>query len=218
MIDHQGFCPQPELQPKVSAYFRARDRVVANDTRIYLIFGVVGAGFNPPPTGSKPAVLPVFSGGSNRMTETFQPIEVGGHLLGYHLYERLGILITRDDPAIRQDQCGHASEPEFLRLFHVLIDQGRLAARLGKWSLLMGIFEELQGFLTEDRLCFLVGLGMTFQGKHLDVKSNIFSFFDDLLHLLMKFGAVRSVGVIKDDHLILGRFVTHDEGVIEREL
>ena len=92
------------------------------------------------------------------MTETFQPIEVGGHLLGYHLYERLGILITRDDPAIRQDQCGHASEPEFLRLFHVLIDQGRLAARLGNGLFLVGIFEKLKGFFAKDGLGFVEGL------------------------------------------------------------
>ena len=141
-----------------------------------------------------------------------------GVLLGDHRYEGRGIFVSLDESTIGKDQCGHTLDPYLLGLFDMLIQKVFLAARLGNGFFLVGIFEKLQGFFAKDSLGFVEGLGMAFQGKHLDVKGDIFSFLDDLLHLLMKFGAIRSVGVVKDDHLVLGRLVAHDEGVIERHL
>jgi len=54
-----------------------------------------------------------------------------------------------------------------------------------------------------------MGLGMILEGKHFYIKDDIFSFINDLLHLLMKFGTVGSVRVGKDHHPNSRLWVTH---------
>jgi hypothetical protein len=53
------------------------------------------------------------------------------------------------------------------------------------------------------------------EGKHLYKKSDIFPFFYDLLHLLMKFYAIRSVGIGKYDNTVLCIFVSHNQSIIQ---
>ena len=50
------------------------------------------------------------------------------------------------------------------------------------------------------------------------VENDIFPFFKDLLHLLMKFAAVRSVRVREYNDTQPGLRVTHHQGIIEGDL
>ncbi len=59
---------------------------------------------------------------------------------------------------------------------------------------------------------------MHLQGIQLYKENDIFSLFNGLLHLLMKFGAVRSVGVREDDHTKFGLLIPHHQGVFQRDL
>ena len=61
----------------------------------------------------------------------------------------------------------------------------------------MGILKKGEGFFADNGLCLIIGLGMAPQGIELDILRNMLSFLYYLLHLLMKFGTVRSVRVIK---------------------
>ena len=50
------------------------------------------------------------------------------------------------------------------------------------------------------------------------IKSNVLSLLQDLLHLLMKFSAEWSLGVVENDYLMLCILIAHHERVIERYL
>src|SRR5512134_2590076 len=55
------------------------------------------------------------------------------------------------------------------------------------------------------------------EGEELYVKGYVFSFLKYLLHRLMKFSAVRSVGVVKDYHPVFGLLVPHYKRIFIRE-
>jgi hypothetical protein len=114
------------------------------------------------------------------------------------LNQSLCISGSGDDPAIGQDERRHALNPQSLSELDTFVHGLRVTRWLGQWLLLKGVIKKGQGFLANNGLGFIIGLGMNFRKRvHLDAKCDIFSFFDDLLHLLMKFGAARSVGVVE---------------------
>ena len=82
----------------------------------------------------------------------------------------------------------------------------------------MDIIKKGQGFFANNGLCLIVGCRVAFQGIKLDIKRNILSFLYDLLHLLMKFGAVRSVRVIEGNDFDLGFRVPHHQGILKGNL
>ena len=82
----------------------------------------------------------------------------------------------------------------------------------------MGILKKSKGFLTYDGLRLFIGRGMTLERVHFYKKDDILSFFYDLLHLLMKFGAKGSVGIIESDHPDFRLWIPHHKGIFKRNL
>ena len=68
--------------------------------------------------------------------------------------------------------------------------------------------------MTNNCLRFFVGFGMHFQREQLYVKNDILSFFDNLLHLLMKVAAVGSVGVGKNNNPDSRFLITQNESIL----
>jgi hypothetical protein len=82
----------------------------------------------------------------------------------------------------------------------------------------MGVLKKSKGFLAYDGLRLFIGRGMTFEWEHFYKKDNILSLFYDLLHLLMKFGAVGSVGIIESDYPDFRLWIPHHKGIFQRNL
>jgi hypothetical protein len=79
----------------------------------------------------------------------------------------------------------------------------------------VGILKKGEGFFADNGLCLIVGCRVAFQGIKLDIKRNILSFLYDLLHLLMKFGTVRSVRVIEGNDPDFRFRVPHHQGILK---
>ena len=132
--------------------------------------------------------------------------------------EGFGVPVSGHDSAIGEDEDGHAGEAQFFCKLHAIINHSRLAR--GFWNRLsgMGILKKGEGFFADNGLCLIISLGMAPQGIKLDIKRNILSFLYDLLHLLMKFGTVRSVRVIKGNDPDFRFRVPHHQGILKGNL
>jgi len=93
-----------------------------------------------------------------------------------------------------------------------------LAFRLRDWFLLKGALEKEKRFLTDYRLCFIIGLLVSRERRHLYEKSYVLSFSYNLLHLLMKSCTEGSIRVVKDYHLETSILVAHHKRILERDL
>jgi len=130
----------------------------------------------------------------------------------------LGFSISGHHSSVRKDENGDARNTKLFSDFDAFIDSRRLTSGSGQGPIRMGVFKKVEGFFANNRFRLVISPRMHLQRVHLDVKSDVLPLFDDLLHLLMKFGAVRSVRIVKSDDPNLCLGVPHDQGILQRDL
>ena len=126
---------------------------------------------------------------------------------------------TRDNCAVREDDGRRAGNAELLRraLYCHQWQWSHISDPVSAFSQ-MHLQEATEISHRVIAFDFRAASLMHRQREQHYIKSDVLSLLHDLLHLLMKFSAVWSIGVVENDDLILCVLAAHHERVIERYL
>src|SRR3989339_1517347 len=102
-------------------------------------------------------------------------------LIAEEVDEGLGVFISGDDSAVRQNQGWRAGDPKLFGQLYIFVNRGGFALGRGQWLALEGIFKQGHGLFADNGLRFAISRRVNLQRKHLVEKSDIFSFLNDLL-------------------------------------
>ena len=151
------------------------------------------------------------------MKKDFEPARKKLFLV-YLLDDIVGRHGSRDIHAVGKDERGRTVDPEFLAELNIVVDCRGLARRIGDLLFLKCLFKEREGLFALYGLCYPGRVRMHRKRVQQYIKGDVLPLFQNLLHLLMKSCAERSLRVVEDDDLVLRLLVSHHKRVAERYL
>lgn len=145
-----------------------------------------------------------------KLLSLFPAGDCGDQVVGFH--------ISGDDCIVLQYNIGRSVDVELLAELQVVVNLGAVAFCRRKLLAFHCVVKRLESPGAVYALGLRVSLFVHRKREELYEKYDVFSLFNNLLHLQMKFLAVWSVDVAEDYHLVFSCFVAHHDCSIDRYL